>query len=194
MCNQDFLKMPSVMARMTAALGEMKAAGINKEIAEALVALSEGETAAVWRTQRPDNKVETAIQCCGQMVGIEMATFNAVLQTQPNARSWLQDHGWLGYDQGSQQLVPAGGFNNPFDPRPAMLYLEFCIATELDAGLRICSVGPTQMFLGVAATLDALPCGFPKTRDELWAFYSGTRPRGRAGNQTVAEPVGDTPA
>jgi hypothetical protein len=178
MCDKDFEMIGGspnpVPARMAAALAEMRDGGSNRDFAISVVALSEAESGAIWRLHRPATKTRDPIDCCGQIVGLEPARFDSVAQDAP-ALAWLQARGLVGVGQNGG-IVPAGELANPFKHRAAMLFLEYCVATDQVEALRAFAIGPTMLNIGVNPNWPDAPhvCGVPPNKQELWAFYSSS--------------------
>lgn len=149
---------------MERALGALKQGGIDKPLAVALVALSEGETGVVWATKRPHGEDI----CCGQVVGLEAGLLDGALRKDADAAKWLAYRGWIA-QSGEGKLIPAGGFGNPLKPQKNAYWMEYLLANGKKDLLTTVSIGPTQMHMGQLGTGR---CGFPQTMAELYAFYS----------------------
>lgn len=178
MCENDYQKISSVHDRMTRALTQIRDGGGPRDVAVAFVALSEGESAAVWAQSRP---LPDDDDCCGQVIGIESGyyaplgddIFNHYVGRDSLALEWLRERGWIGWDAQTQRVRPAGAIVPPGNQRERMLFFEFLVANQRWETLQTISIGPTQIWLGNGAVCET---ALPRNLEELWFMYSTADP------------------
>lgn len=164
-CDNDYIRLDkTVVSRMTHALTSMRAGGIPKPLAVALVALSEAESAVIWALDRP---IEPS-SCCGQVVGIEAGQFHNAVGGHEAAIAWLNDRSYIGWNEADGTTYPKGGLGNPQTPWHAMLFYEWAVSHAYEELKATFSLGPTQLWLAQAGTV----CGFPSSLVGSWSMYS----------------------
>lgn len=170
MCEGSYNLIRTIHERMRSALIAMRAGGVPRDLAVAVVALSEGESGVQWKLTRP---LPDDADCCGQIIGVEsrVQSFTTRLYDDQEALNWLRDRGWLGWDPTTNTVAPAGGFGNPAQPQNAMLFFEYLAANRKYETMKVLSIGPTQRWIRWGET-----CGGPADVDEAWAFYSESDP------------------
>jgi hypothetical protein len=152
---------------MQKAVSELSEHGIDRDLADALIAVSEGETGYAWIVDRPMTTDGAQNLCCAVVVGLERGELNKAVIASPSFRDYLVQRGFL-KTASDGKLEPANGFGNPLKPWKTMVVYEHVLATQDEAALQAFSVGPTQMWMKYFNKR----AGWPSTWDEAWDQYT----------------------
>jgi hypothetical protein len=188
-CSRDYvaegLAAGSKLSTLTnAALLECMAAGVDREKAISVLALTWRETAMRILTPR-SGQAELDASCdCRTVVGMELVQgqFRQSLAADQEAIDFLTTSGFA--IAGQNGLQPAGGLGNPnTDGSSTALFFEYVVTNRKAHLLDQFSIGPTQMHLFWSALMPVTPntrpgqpdgqnrCGWPSTWEELWTLY-----------------------
>jgi hypothetical protein len=158
--------------RQKKALESCKEAGISREKAVSLVALSTRESNVEWISNREPQNNNWAPACyCRTAVGLELKRIDGVwyyrdeVATDVAARDYLVAAGmgsWTGW-----ALRATGPALHPNSHEIAKFF-EYIVARRARHLLVSISVGPTQMYMRYFNTGT---CGWPETWEDLWSFY-----------------------
>lgn len=164
-CSKDMTAM-SAAERRYLVISEAAARNVDRRVATAYMALSEGEMNGVWWLPRPDDTVDEL--CCRTPVAVETARFHDALFGENDLIAWLQQRGYVTLVD--NRLAPAGAIANPANQGPIGAFFEQSVAYYKERGVRKAvewaGLGPTSLNLAVGGM-----CGVPETAEEIWAFY-----------------------
>jgi len=154
------------------ALRQSRDAGVDRTLAVAYIALADGETNNYWGLPRETEFVKPEDDCCRTVIGLEAVYYDEAMRSDAQLLEFANAHGWVGFDQNTGKMKPAGAVANPFNQQQLGTLFEYSTAIAKKTGsmapLYWVALGPTQINLYWS---DKGKGCIPATPDEAWAFY-----------------------